>query len=108
MIPELSFGYAIEKMITAGNAGGFQKDDLPEFGRSSVVAELFRVVGHGLLDQLRFVSRNVLYDPGGSLCYVLLLSLFGLSSWGLLVCSVFASVLSASISVIVVVLRAFG
>ena len=37
MIPELSFGYGIEKMITAGNARGFQKDDLPEFGCSSVV-----------------------------------------------------------------------
>ena len=105
----VSFGSESEKLIMFDDcAGGFQKDDLPEFGCSSVVAELFRVVGYGLLDQLRFFSRNVLYDPGGSLCYVLLLSLFGLSSWGLLVCSVFASVLSASISVILVVLRAFG
>ena len=93
---QVSFSSEHEKMITFDDsAEGAQKESVPEIGCSFVVAELFRVVGYGLLDQPRSVSRNVLYDPGGSPCYVLFLNLFGLSSWGLLVSSVFASLSSA-------------
>ena len=104
VIPDVSFGFGSgfeEKMIqftdVAETARG---DEIEKEGSDDIISGFGRDVVSEFVCAFDVSGRfgsNILYDPGGSAV--------GLSSWGLLVSSVFASVEAHSV-VVIVLLRA--
>jgi hypothetical protein len=104
VIPDVSFGFGSgfkEKMIEFDDvAETAREDEIGKKGSDDTVSGLGRDVVSEFVCSFDISGRfgsNVLYDPGGSAA--------GLSSWGLLVSSVFASVEAHNVDV-VVLLRA--